>query len=150
MDSSGSSRDILQDIWKLRDFCQTKISLHPSLHNVLWKEKVDCHCCFKNFLYGTQSPESDVIGASKFQYTSPQMFPESPKKIQQSLLTSRIVLGLPNNVFKWLKRGSKWTSRHDICPKFYTTGISGQTFYSANMCNLQHCSITARKCIKYQ
>ena len=53
MDSSGSSPDILQDIWKLRDFCQTKISLHPSLHNVEWKEKLDCHCCFNNFLYGT-------------------------------------------------------------------------------------------------
>ena len=71
MDSSGSSRDILQDIWKLRDFCQTKISLHPSLHNVEWKEKLDCHCCFNNCLDGTKNPESDVIRPSKLSVCIP-------------------------------------------------------------------------------
>ena len=35
--------------------------------------------------------------------------------------------------------------RHDICPKFYTTG-----FYTVKVHNLRHCSTKQRKCIWYQ
>ena len=96
MDSSGSSRDILQDIWKLRDFCQTKISLHPFLHNIEWKEKLDCHCCFKNFLYGTRNPESDVIGPSKFSVCIPlNVSIESKNDLVESLNRPGLSLDCP-------------------------------------------------------
>ena len=42
-------------------------------------------------------------------------------------------------------------ARHDMCPKFYTTGFSGQKFYIIKVRNVRHCSLTIQmhKCIQY-